>query len=398
VPRWSMFAVFFTAVLLVVGGIHFYFYRRLVVAPAWPAPWNRAAAAALIVLAVSIPLSFLVSRFLSGTPAKIVLFPIYVWIGAMFLTFVLLLGLDFAKGIAWVVSRLSGHPAAFLDPAHRVFLSRIVAGATGVIVFFAAGVAVYKGLGRVAVKRIEVRMANLPPSLDGFKIAQLTDLHMSPLLGREWLAEVVRTTNGLEPDLVAITGDLADGSVAQFGRVVEPLKEIRAPHGVFFVTGNHEYFFDLENWLDLLARFGVRVLRNERVTIGDGDAVFDLAGVDDQEGKRLVPGHGTDVDQAMEERDPNRAVVMLAHQPRTIEDASRHGVGLVLCGHTHGGQIWPFRYAVFLQQPYVSGLHNHKGTYLYVSNGTGFWGPPMRLGTKPEITLVTLSAPARIAE
>ena len=392
-PRWLMFAIFIFVALLIVGGIHFYIYRRLIVASALPAPWGRVAMAALIVMALSIPASFLISRVLGGVAAKIVLYPIYVWLGMMFMTLVTLLGLDAVRGIVWLVSRLAGSDVAGFDPERRLFLSRMLAGAVVGTVVTATGFALRRGLGRLAVKRIEVKLDNLPAKLDGFTIAQLTDLHLTPIHGGDWLASVVRMTNELKPDLVAITGDLADGTVAQLGKDVESLKELKAPHGVFFVTGNHEYFFDLDNWLELLDRFGMRVLRNERVPIALGDAVFDLAGVDDQEGIRLAPGHGTDVAKAMQNRDADRAVVLLAHQPRAIKEAARHRVGLVLSGHTHGGQIWPFRYAVYLQQPYVSGLHNHNGTHIYVSGGTGYWGPPMRLGTTPEITLVTLRSP-----
>jgi predicted MPP superfamily phosphohydrolase len=156
------------------------------------------------------------------------------------------------------------------------------------------------------------------------------------------------------------------------------------------VTGNHEYFHDLAGWLAYLEAAGVRVLRNERVSVGVGDYSFDLAGVDDHDGARIAEGHGPDLAQALAGRDPNRAVVLLAHQPRIIREAARQDVGLVLSGHTHGGQIWPFSYLVYLQQPYVKGLKKEGETRLYLSAGTGFWGPPMRLGTTAEMALIIL--------
>ena len=258
------------------------------------------------------------------------------------------------------------------------------------VTLLATGFAIWWGLSRLVVRRIEVPLPNLPPELDGFTIAHLSDLHLDLVHGKDWLASVVEKTNALKPDLIAVTGDLAEGSVAQFGVEVEPLRGLSAPEGVFFVTGNHEYFHDLDGWLHLLDRFGIQVLRNERVSIGRGDQAFDLAGVDDHDGGRIAPGHGPDLRKALEGRDPGRASVLLAHQPRIMEEASRHGVGLVLSGHTHGGQIWPFSYLVYLQQPYVSGLKKRGGTHLYLSSGTGFWGPPMRLGTTAEIALITL--------
>ncbi|MGW8268044.1 MAG: metallophosphoesterase, partial [Longimicrobiales bacterium] len=150
---------------------------------------------------------------------------------------------------------------------------------------------------------------------------------------------------------------------------------------------------DLRGWLTYLERAGVKVLRNERVAVGNPRAGFDLAGVDDHDGARIEPDHGPDLARALEGRDREREVVLLAHQPRIIEEAARHGVGLVLSGHTHGGQIWPFSYLVYLQQPYVRGLKEEGGTRLYLSSGTGFWGPPMRLGTTAEMALITLRSP-----
>ena len=187
-----------------------------------------------------------------------------------------------------------------------------------------------------------------------------------------------------------MTGDLVDGSVAQLRHEVAPIFRLRARHGVFFVTGNHEYYSGAEQWIAHLSRLGIRVLRNERVRVGNGEHSFDLAGIDDHHGGRMLPGHGPDLDRATEGRDAGRELVLLAHQPLAIYDAARLGVGLQLSGHTHGGQIWPMKYLVRLQQPYIAGLVRHGQTQLYVSEGTGFWGPPVRLGTRSEVTQVTL--------
>jgi predicted MPP superfamily phosphohydrolase len=155
------------------------------------------------------------------------------------------------------------------------------------------------------------------------------------------------------------------------------------------VTGNHEYYSGVDEWLEELGRIGVRVLRNERVALADG---LDLAGIDDHSAGQMHPSHGPDLSRAMAGRDPSRAVVLLAHQPRAIHEAARLGVDVQLSGHTHGGQIWPWNYMVKLQQPYVAGLVKHGETHLYVSSGTGYWGPPMRLGTTPEITKIVLKS------
>jgi predicted MPP superfamily phosphohydrolase len=188
--------------------------------------------------------------------------------------------------------------------------------------------------------------------------------------------------------VVAITGDLVDGAVEHLREHVAPLANIKARHGVYFVTGNHEYYSGVDEWLQELGRMGIRVLHNERVSIGEGEDSFDLAGVDDHSAHH--PGHGPHVARALEGRDEKRACVLLAHQPRTVALAAEHGVGLQLSGHTHGGQIWPWSYLVYLQQPFVAGLHRHGDTQVYVSCGTGYWGPPMRLGTRSELTKIVL--------
>ncbi len=178
---------------------------------------------------------------------------------------------------------------------------------------------------------------------------------------------------------------------------IAPLAQLRAPHGVFFVTGNHEYFSGAEAWVNELTRIGIRVLQNERVSIGNGAVSFDLAGVDDPSAAHqggLPPREA--VARALAGRDPARELVLLAHQPRSALDAEPFGVGLQLSGHTHGGQIWPFGLLVMLQQPFTAGLHRHRGSQVYVSRGTGYWGPPMRLATPSEITHIRLQS-ARVA-
>jgi predicted MPP superfamily phosphohydrolase len=212
-------------------------------------------------------------------------------------------------------------------------------------------------------------------------------VHVGPTLGREFIEELVARTNAENPDIVAITGDLVDGSVEQLREHVAPLAKLRAKHGVYFVTGNHEYYSGVDEWIGELGRIGVKVLRNERVSLADG---LDLAGVDDHSAKQMRDDHGPDLGRALAGRDTSRALVLLAHQPRAIHEAAKHGVDLQLSGHTHGGQIWPWNFMVRLQQPYVAGLVKHGDTQLYVSSGTGYWGPPMRLGTTPEITKIVL--------
>src|SRR6185437_2408032 len=195
-----------------------------------------------------------------------------------------------------------------------------------------------------------------PEAMAGFRIVQLSDLHIGPTLGGAWLTEIVAHVNAAEPDVVVITGDLVDGPLDELRAEVAPLAQLRAKHGVFFVTGNHEYYSGVDDWLAELVRLGVRPLRNERVSIGEGEHGFDLAGVDDWSARRFGGGHGADLARALAGRDPSRELVLLAHQPKQIHEAEAHGVGLQLSGHTHGGQIFPWGFFVRIDQPFVAGL------------------------------------------
>lgn len=243
---------------------------------------------------------------------------------------------------------------------------------------------------------IPVTLRRLPPALDGFTIAQLSDVHAGPTVNQAFIAEIVRRTNQLAPDLVAITGDLVDGPIEKFRATLAPLAELRAPHGVFFVTGNHEYYSGADAWLAHLRDLGVRPLRNQRVAVERGGDAFDLAGIDDHSAHRFGGDHGMDLTRALAGRDRARAVVLLAHQPRQVRVAQQHGVDLQLSGHTHGGQIFPWHAAVLMQQGgLLAGRYQFGETQLYVSSGTGYWGPAVRLGSRAEITRVVLRSTAR---
>jgi predicted MPP superfamily phosphohydrolase len=206
----------------------------------------------------------------------------------------------------------------------------------------------------------------------------------------------VELVNAQRPDVVAIVGDLVDGDVPELRNEVASLADLVSEQGVFFVTGNHEYFSGADAWVSHLPTLGIDVLRNERVPIRRGGASFDLAGIDDRTGASSgVPGHGADLDAALDGRDDATPVVLLAHQPVMVEQASAAGVDLQLSGHTHGGQLWPFDYVIRLDQPSVEGMSRHGDTQLYVTSGAGYWGPPMRVGARPEVTVVELRSAGR---
>jgi hypothetical protein len=374
--------------VLAVAATHVYFWLRLVRSPRLRRPWSTVATVAIAVLGATIPANFVLMRVLTPGRTTFVQLPIYVWMGAMLLLVGVLVGLEPIRLAFEAVARRRAR-----DEARRSLVSRLLGGAAvaGVAVATAHGMAT--ALGPVAVRDVRVEVERLPRELSGTTIVQITDLHLGPTLGRRWLERVVDRVNALEPDVVAITGDLVDGPVSQMRDIVAPVAALRARRGVYFVTGNHEYYWGAESWVEHLPSLGVRVLRNERVTIGEGEASFELAGVDDFRARGMAPGHGADLSRALAGRDTTRPVVLLAHQPRAIGESARAGVALQLSGHTHGGQLWPWMYLVRLQQPTIAGLERFAGTWIYTSQGTGFWGPPIRLGTRPEIARVVLVAP-----
>jgi hypothetical protein len=387
--------VFFGVTLSITGGIHYYLWSRLVRDLALPAFWHRVSTGILVALCLSLPLTFVLWRALAPRTPRWSQWPGYVWMGLMGLLFMTTFASDIVHRVAaWRMKRALAAADAPRDPERRLFLARLFGGAAALAGFGLGGVALVGGLRRPRVREVAVELARLPRQLDGLTIVQLTDVHVGPTIGKAFVEDLVARVNALAPDVIAITGDLVDGSVAQLGEMVAPLGGLRARHGVYFVTGNHEYYAGVGTWLPFLEKLGIRVLRNERVAIGDGAHGFDLAGIDDHSSRGFAFGHGPDLARAVAGRDPARELVLLAHQPRAIDEAEAAGVGLQLSGHTHGGQIWPWSYLVRLQQPFVRGLSRRGKTQLYVSCGTGYWGPPMRLGAPSEITRVVLKSAA----
>ncbi len=250
-----------------------------------------------------------------------------------------------------------------------------------------------KAMTTPTLRDVEVRLSRLPKAMSGTRLVQLTDVHIGNTIGAEFVEEIVEATNRARPDAVVITGDLVDGPAAKLRDEARPLSKLRATHGVFFVTGNHEYYAGVDPGLDYLRELGIRVLRNERVRIGQGESYFDLAGIDDYRAG-FYPGHGPDLPKALRGRDESKELVLLAHQPKHVHLARKHGVGLQLSGHTHGGQIWPWHYIAKASQGGLLAGHSvHGDTQLYISRGTGYWGPPVRIFARPEITRVTLTRP-----
>ncbi|MGE5186902.1 MAG: metallophosphoesterase [Acidobacteriota bacterium] len=359
-------------ILAILGSAHAYIWWRLVAEPRWPAPISIVATIVVFALAPSLPATiFLVRRF-SRAQAKPVLWIAYTWFGC---AVYLLLG----AAAAHVASAAGAAPRTAATAALAATLLTIAYG-------------LVHARQAPTVRRASVPLAKLPASADGYTIVQLTDVHVGWTLGSRFVEDVVARVNALAPDLIVLTGDLVDGSVRELAPHVAPLAGLRAKDGVFAVTGNHEYYWNVDEWLAHLSSLGIRFLRNQRVTIR---GAIELAGTDDVTSEAMAEGHGEDLARAAEGRDPALPLVLLAHHPRSIAGAVAAGVDLQLSGHTHGGQLLPLGWLARLFEPHVAGLARIGRAWLYVSEGTGFWGPPMRVGTSCEIAAITLRAADR---
>ncbi len=238
---------------------------------------------------------------------------------------------------------------------------------------------------------VSVPIRDLPPALRGFSIAQISDLHVGPTIRRGFVSRIVNRVNRLEPDVIAVTGDLVDGTVAQLTADTAPLANLRARLGVYFVTGNHEYYSGEREWTREIMRLGLSVLKNQHVVLREGDAQIVLAGVTDYSAHRFDPEQRSDPVAALRGAPALAAVrILLAHQPSTAPAAAEAGFDLQISGHTHGGQFLPWNFLVGFFQPFTSGLYRSTGLTVYVSRGTGYWGPPNRFGVAGEITRLRL--------
>jgi predicted MPP superfamily phosphohydrolase len=372
------------------GSLHYYVWWRLVRSAQLPRRVHWAVTILMIVMWLSIPITT-TARLWSPTLATTLSWVTMPWMALVGLLFVVSVAFHIASALGTLGRvALRRPPPSKHDMSRRVFLARVTSGAAVTVASASVGRGMAQARGVHEIVNVEVKLAKLPKELDGFSIVQLSDLHVGLTIDRAFVEKVVALTNGLKPDLVALTGDLVDGPVADLADDIAPLANLRAKHGVFAITGNHEYYAGADAWIAHISSLGARYLRNELVTIGDGAASFDLAGVDDNDARRYV-GHGEDLKAATANRDPSRALVLLAHQPRQVRRASKYGVDLQLSGHTHGGQIWPWHYIVKLQQGgLLAGRYEHAGTQLYVTRGCGYWGPPVRLLAPLEITRVIL--------
>lgn len=363
--------MFFTVVLSVWSAMHAYALARLWRLPGLDSPLaHRLLLAAFALLWLAYPVARVLERRGYTTTAAPLEWVGAAWLGALFLLVVCLLAADLVTGFGWLLPRWA--------PPLRL-------GATGLAVALAA-VALVQGTRPPVVEQVEVVSRHLPAERDGLRLVHISDLHVGALLNARWLEGIARRVAALAPDAIVITGDLVDGNAARVEETLPQLRLFTAPLGVWAVTGNHEFYAGLEASVEVLRQAGFRVLRDEWAELVPGVII---AGVDDLTARRQF-GDTTDPLPTTLAHRPTGFTVLLSHSPWRIEEAAAAGVHLTLSGHTHAGQIWPFNYITGLQYPYIGGRYTVGDMTLYVSRGTGTWGPRMRLPRPAEITVITL--------
>lgn len=366
------FALFLGLVLSVWSLFHVYVYLRAFSIPALARSMPPLARASVFLfLCLTYPAGRLLARWAPGPLASVVERAGAVWMGGLFLAVAMLLLADVVTGFGrlWPSAAVPARTAA-LAAAALLSAAALVQDARG-----------------PRVVRHEVKVASLPGGRTELKIVQLSDLHLGTLLGERWLSRRVAEVDALRPDLVVVTGDLVDAEVGPVEPLVPELKKLSAPLGVWGVTGNHEYYAGLERSVALYEAAGIRTLRDSWREAAPG---LVLAGVDDLTARRQLGLDGRTLERAFAGVPSGAVVVLLSHSPLLVRDAASRGARLMLSGHTHGGQLWPFVYLSSIPYPFQAGRYDLGGLSLVVSRGTGTWGPPMRLFHRSEIVEVTL--------
>jgi uncharacterized protein len=384
-PRRRRLLRFFVAVSAVFALLHLYPGVRLLSDTALPAPFEALGWTLLGLAVLAVPTGlFLVRTVDNRFSRRLSAFATF-WLGASGILLTATLATDVAR-------LLFGLFQGFAHGAARVHEARLQAYAILGLTVLLTGWALFSAALVLQLRRVTVRLVGLGKGLEGLRIVQISDLHIGEALDEPFLRRVVARVNALSPDVVAVTGDLVDGQVHTLRDFVAPLGDLRARFGVYFVTGNHEYYWGGPEWEAEVDRLGLTVLRNSHRVIKRDGSELALGGVPDLQGIRFHPDHGCRPDLAFAGAPEGIPRILLAHQPAAARTAAAAGVDLQLSGHTHGGQIFPFHLFVRLSQPVLSGLRKLFGIWVYTHRGTGTWGPKMRLGAAPEIAEITLRA------
>ncbi len=319
-------------------------------------------------------LLYLLSRYVISVP-NFLNFLFSISIGILFLLFLTTLFYDIFHS-SLNITTLNEKRRDFLKKSLDIGSITLASGITATATY---------GAKDITIEKVNIEIKDLQKE---YKIIQLSDIHVGGLIGKDFIIDVVKTVNALNADIIVITGDLIDTKLRYIKEIINELSNLKSTYGTYFIVGNHEYFHGLKPIISYVNSIGIKVLENEHVYIGEKEKGFYLAGVYDIIGYRIEQ-YQPDLEKALKDI-KDEPTILLAHQPKFIKEVPS-SVDLVLSGHTHGGQIFPFNYLVNLAQPYIKGLHKHNiNTQIYVNRGTGFWGPPMRLGASAEITLITL--------
>ncbi|MGE4335247.1 MAG: metallophosphoesterase [Pigmentiphaga sp.] len=372
---------------VVLFGAYAYVAWRLAgAAPA--ADWRAVALLGLLALYVLILAGLYTRRSRGGRMLDALSWAGFLSLGLFSWLFVLTLLRDVLWLALWVLAVISAQITA---PAAGGTFAAASALIVVVLSLAAALVGLFNARRLARVVDVALPVPGLPESLRNFTLVQISDVHVGPTIKRGYVDAIVDAVNALSPDAIALTGDIVDGNVDGLGAHTAPLGRLRARHGVYLVTGNHEYYSGVGQWVAEFRRLGLTVLLNQHEALQCGDATLVVAGVTDYSAKAFVPAHASDPRAALEGAPAQAAFkILLAHQPRSAPAAEAAGFDLQLSGHTHGGQFWPWNFFVPLQQPFVTGLHRHGRLWVYVNRGTGYWGPPLRLGSPSEITRLRL--------
>jgi len=366
-------ALFATAFLGVFYLLNMYISRRLIAHLDIKESYKKAFRWFLVINYLGI-IGYMLARYYPSLDNTLY-FLLSVPIGVLFLLFCTTLIYDLSR----LMLRFTP-----LSPNRRQFFKRSLDLSSLIAATALSGTALYNAR-HVELQKVRIKLKGLKKE---YKIIQLSDVHIGGLIDAAFIREIVERVNQREPDLVVITGDLVDIELKYAYEALSELQKLRSTYGTFFVVGNHEYFHGVTEIIDMLNKLDIRVLQNENIYIGELGSGFNLVGVYDVMGYR-TQSYIPDIHKAIEGIKAS-PTILLAHQPRYIHEVP-HSIDLMLSGHTHGGQLYPFRALVKLQQPYISGLHQHtEDMQIYVNKGTGFWGPPMRLGASSEITEITL--------
>lgn len=393
-PQVSRVRVFF---FLALGGIffvasHAYLLRRF--ARRW---LHRPRHRWIVASALTLALVAVMSMRRVGVEAPLgdaLSWVAYLWMGTGLFLLLAALLLDSLEFFRRFRTTKAPHAGDLKDPGRRALWSSPGEAVALGAACAGAGVGLWQARGPFEITQTEIVLENLPASFDGYRIVQVSDIHVGPTIKRGFVERIVERINELEADLVAVTGDLVDGSLDYLSEEVAALGAVNSKDGAFFVTGNHEYYSGASQWVRYLESIGISPLMNEHRVIQRGADALIVAGVTDYSAHRYEESHRSDVERALRGVHPQQCKLLLAHQPRSVFDAAKAGVDLQISGHTHNGQMFPFNFFVAMAQPYMKGLarvvESKRPMWIYVHRGTGYWGPPNRLGIAPEVAVLTL--------